>query len=41
MLEHARFTGAAIKIQKLFRSKLDIIRYDWSMRESNAAARKI
>ena len=41
MLEHARFTGAAIKIQRLFRSKLDIIRYDFSMRESNAAARKI
>ena len=41
MLEHARFTGAAIKIQRLFRSKLDIIRYEFSMKESNDAARKI
>lgn len=41
MLEYARFTGAAIKIQRLFKSKLDIIRYEWSIRSSVAAARKI
>lgn len=41
MLEFSRFTGAAIKIQRFWMKKVDIVRYERSIESQVAAARFI